>query len=1389
VHYVVTASDGQSDASGTAEVMVKPVGAVPIVTEPFAIRAYAGQEVTIVPLEHARGGSAPLKLSGVPAKPHVTTTPDFETGKFRFISEEVRTQYVEYAITDGQATQTGVVRVDVQQPPDRGSQPITVPHTAFVREQKTSTIDVTSSDIDPGGGVLLITGTTDVPEESGIRVEILEQAHLRITLTKPLDRPAQFRYRITNGFAEADGTVTVIQIPTPTHAQAPIANPDTVSVRVGDAIDIPVLENDEHPEGEAIELAPKLTEGISENAGLLFVTGSRLRYLAPERTGNFTAVYRITAPDGQFADAEVKIAVREADEATNNPPVPHAVTARVLAGSVVRIPIPLTGTDPDGDSVQLLGQDTSPEKGTVSEVGSHWIEYEAAPYAAGTDTFSYSVIDSLGARAHGSVRIGISARQDGARNPIAIADEVHIRPGKTVAVQVLANDSDPDGGPLTLTSVQPTTPQGSAEIDGDIVRVYAPLLEGRYGFVYEISNEYGGTSSNFLTVVVNAAAPLSHPVAADTVLSLSDIIDRSTIDVDVLASVFFADGDERTLDVSIVPGYNEYASLSDNRTIRVHIRNRSQIIPFRVTHPEDSSIVAYAFIRVPGYDDALPQLRKGIPRITVESEASLAINLNDYVIARGGKKVRVTDAATVKATHTNRQSPIINDTTLRYTSEDKYFGPASISFHVTDGDSATDPNGRVATLVLPITVTPRENQPPVFTGGVIDCEPGQSKTIDLTKMTNYPYPDDHNRLAYTLIDAPTPHISASIDGQKITLTASSLAQNGTKASATLSVRDSAHDGKPGRIDIRIVPSTRPMAVPADDRAIVPRGQTTVVDVLANDNATNPFPSNPLRVVAVRGLDSRLPDGMTVTPSANNQTLSVTVTSEVQAADTTLHYQVADVTNDPGRYAWGTVRLSVQDQPDPVSDLRVTSFSDMAVTVAFVAGSFNNSPITGFDITSTRHDGETIATMRCTATSCVLPTPGNGERNAFTIAVNATNAIGPSTSTSLGSFIWSDVIPAAPTGLVASPLDGGLEIFWDVTPPPEGGSPVRNYVVTVNGESLGDIAAGSCSARCTFTALGLQNGAHIPFTVSARNEAYDPLAAWNSSEAAGTPYGRPHAGDLVAETRPGDGTVTVNWSAFDPNGDPVTAYYVQRLNSKSPPNGQDTCSPSTGGNVDEQSEQLSGSASSYTFTGLTAQDTTYFFAVWGYNRAGCAVTGIIEAVPRPTPGAVTAINGVMTALGTHYDYVVTSITPNAPRYRVRASSSADPTGNVLSLNSSPRAILGLGFGTPVSFEVRACTVLLFGYESCSAWSSPHSSPEEPVDYMPRDLRFNTDTISWAGDPNNGGLVASYRCSRTGNPSHTATPAPGSMSCRPPGFGSRNTMRLEVTVNGRSHEVVP
>src|SRR5690606_25439914 len=162
------------------------------------------------------------------------------------------------------------------------------------------------------------------------------------------------------------------------------------------------------------------------------------------------------------------------------------------------------------------------------------------------------------------------------------------------------------------------------------------------------------------------------------------------------------------------------------------------------------------------------------------------------------------------------------------------------------------------------------------------------------------------------------------------------------------------------------------------------------------------------VVGVRGLGDSLPDGVDIQPSEDRSTLDVTVSATAAPINTTLQYQVADATDDPSRYAWGTVTISVQDRPDPVTGAQVTAFGDGTLDIVFGAGGFNNSPITGYDISLVAPGGEIVGTSTCAATTCTVSTPGNGQANAVTVRIQARNAIGLSDPVDAPGPIWSDV---------------------------------------------------------------------------------------------------------------------------------------------------------------------------------------------------------------------------------------------------------------------------------------------------------------------------------------------------------------------------------------------
>ncbi|MBE7162884.1 MAG: fibronectin type III domain-containing protein, partial [Williamsia herbipolensis] len=809
------------------------------------------------------------------------------------------------------------------------------------------------------------------------------------------------------------------------------------------------------------------------------------------------------------------------------------------------------------------------------------------------------VVDALGARATGTIRVGIAPRADQASNPVAEPDHVTIRPGGSVTVRVLQNDSDPDGGRLSVDKAVPSAKTVKAKIvGGQEVRVTPPksARSGDFAVLYTVMNENGGASTAFLTVTVDKDAQPLRPEVEDTTLDLQDILHRQSVTVDVLRNVFFAEGTTADLRVGLVQGYDGSVRLTDDDRIVVRLGDDSQVIPFSVARRDHPDIVSYGFIHVPGFDDALPQVNRTAPALTVKSESTLRIPLSKYVVTANGRTAEVTDPSTVKATHANGADLVTDRTNLTFTSAKLYYGNASISFEVTDGSDANGGEGRTATLVLPIKVEPRSNQPPAFTGTGLDMQPGESRTVDLTKLTNYPYPKDVPELRYQVVSRPADGTTATISGQRLTIAVADTAKKNSTASIGIGVADSANQGRSGTISVAVVGSTRPLVQPGADRAVTKRGATTTIDVLANDRPTNPFPDERLRVVAIRGLSGGLPSGVTITPSADKSRLQVSVSDSAKPVDTHLQYQVADATNDPDRYVWGDVTISVQDVPDaPGTPTRTGAYEGGQITLTWSSPQANNSPITGY-----RVEGSNGVAKDCgTATVCTLT--GLDPTASYTFRVIATNAIGNSKASGQSVEMGADYVPDAPTGLSMKPdpnTPGQLDLSWNAVPRPHRGSSVSSYVVRLTSPS-GNVSEQTVGGT-TASFSGLVGGAAYSVSVESRNNAakYNPSVQWNSSSTSATAIGNPSApGNVTASGQRSGGStqVTITFSGSSGNGAGIDHYELYRPDNAGSFNCSTRGTPlKSGGTNGSFTDTPGGDGSDYTYV-VVAVSTAGFCA--------------------------------------------------------------------------------------------------------------------------------------------------------------------------------------------------
>lgn len=216
-------------------------------------------------------------------------------------------------------------------------------------------------------------------------------------------------------------------------------------------------------------------------------------YINKDNSNNWTRKLFDTNVENNLASAQVTIVP------PNTPPTANDVSAQTNTDTPVTIH--LDASDPDvGDSIQSYPIVTGPSHGTLSGAEPD-ITYTPDAGYYGTDTFTYEAIDSHGAVSNtATVTITVNGL------PVAQNDATSTNQGTAVSIDVLHNDSDPDGDSLTVTGTSNGPAHGSVTVNGDNTITYTPDFgyTGSDSFDYTISDGHGGTATATVTITVNA---------------------------------------------------------------------------------------------------------------------------------------------------------------------------------------------------------------------------------------------------------------------------------------------------------------------------------------------------------------------------------------------------------------------------------------------------------------------------------------------------------------------------------------------------------------------------------------------------------------------------------------------------------------------------------------------------------------------------------------------------------------------------------------------------------------------------------------------------------------------------------------------------------------------
>ncbi|MBT1164293.1 fibronectin type III domain-containing protein [Bifidobacterium felsineum] len=1122
----VTVSDGEATGTGILYFSVKSANTLPAVIDPVTKATTPNTDTVIDLAPYVHGTSTrPAQLSQVDTPNGAVTTSNAADMSISFKASNPGTYYVPYTITQGPIPATGLARVEVLPVTGESAKPVAANDVALLGADNTAIVEPLANDVDPMGGILSVT-TVSAAADSGIKVGLVSHKRVYITARQIPTRPTPISYTVANAAGTSTGTIVLQPPALAASNSAPKASNINTQVRTGGIVSVDVLNHVDYSDGTTVRLKNNLQYDKSTFKGLAFVSADTVRYQASQETGVFPITYTVEDNLGNVASATITITVHESNAESKAPPTPHNTEAQVAAGQKVRIPITLTGIDTDGDDDQLLGLGNKvPTLGRISEVGSDYLIYEAYPDSSGTDTFSYAVEDWTGQRAQAQIRVGVfqGASDSGV---YARDDAITLRPNTAATVPVTQNDISGDDTDLTVSdNIEAQGIEGVSVQDNMIAFTTPPNATTAY-IAYTVRDKAGLSDTATLSVNVDPNAPIEPPTAYDYRVPSAATIDKKTVDVDVSQWIANPSGTTDELSVAVHPSAADHARVKEGKhstIITVDLTAQARAVPYTVTNTT-YNITSTAFIQVPAYGVFPPTLRPKAPELKVNARETIQININDYVRVGAGKEPYIESADSVSATKASNADLYVNSTTLKFTADKDYAGPASITFTAVDGKPGSSKTKIInsAVITLQITVVGRDVPPPTFSSPTIDVEAGaEAKTIDLTALTHSPSGlyEDEKQYSYSGGTSSGPITSSLSSSGSLKIAARVDADPGTTASIPIAIKYSKGTVNAG-ITVRVAVSTRPLARISNKSVTIKAGSTATVNMLAD--AYNPFPETALSVTNCRTDDT---SKLSVTSCGSSGTIVIAAAADIGASSNMVLVDVSDGTKTKEREVTGSITVSVIDKPGtPLLSPIAGDPQNGAVNLSWTPGSANGSPITDYKVQWT---GAGTGEKSCGAvTACQITGLTNG--NTYSFTVSAKNEVGWSKASNPVSAT-PDNAPSAPTNVQVQGGNKQATVTWN---PPEGDfSAVDNYTVTITGAGAAQSKeTGGTNTRATFEFNNndITDGTTITATVKAHNKAN-----WGPESTASSPqniWGDPDAPTVTMTNE--DTTITVIATAND-----------------------------------------------------------------------------------------------------------------------------------------------------------------------------------------------------------------------------------------------------------------
>ena len=676
---------------------------------------------------------------------------------------------------------------------DTASIQIDVYHNPFVNNQTPNASDdavrvvvnteinatVATNDSDPDAGQVLSFMSITTPLHGALTMQT--NGNFRYTPAISFVGRDSFRYKVCdNGSPVLCDTATVYitvanPIVTPTNI-APIANPDNPVTIKNIAITIPVKVNDYDPNGDPLSM-PTIT--VAPTCGTATVNNSGTIGFVPNTgfVGTCTFIYQVcdTGHEPALCDtALVTIKVLATPIPNNRPPT--AIKDAFISNAnqqLNNVSVATNDSDPDSGQTLTFMALSQPTKGFLSfnsSTGS--FSYFPQVNFVGMDSFRYKVCDngtpSLCDTATVYINYIIAPTQN--LPPIALDDAIETSSNTAINISVLANDKDPNGTPLSNSTIltQPTCGVASLNESSSIYFVPNTGFVGTCSFTYRVCDNGSPNLCDTATVTVTVY-PIVYPNQAP--IAQNDATTTATNTV-VSSNVSLNDNDldaGQILNFTKTTNPTHGTAVLQSNGVYVYTPQTSFVgrdsFSYQACDNGSPSMCtrAWVFIEVTqtGVNvNEKPVATKDKVRVITGVHINMPVKLNDY----DPNPNQTLSNPMIVTPPTCGTASVNEDGTLGFTSNNGFVGTCTLTYRICDNGSPVLCDTTDVTIV--VTETPVLNDinlPPVA------LDDANSNYVNVTQTGNVGNndsdPNTGQTLSFALINTPIHGtVTVNIDG-------------------------------------------------------------------------------------------------------------------------------------------------------------------------------------------------------------------------------------------------------------------------------------------------------------------------------------------------------------------------------------------------------------------------------------------------------------------------------------------------------------------------------------------------------------------------------------------------------------------------------------------------